>query len=80
VIVLLDTNIIISASMNDLGYLYLAFMKAISPPFRGVICEQNLTELYSVFNLKFLSKINLLDKFLEYALKELEVIPFLWQN
>jgi putative PIN family toxin of toxin-antitoxin system len=75
VIVLLDTNIIISASMNNIGNPYLAFMKAIAPPFRWVVCELNLTELYGVYNRKFPDKIELLDKFLEYVLRELEVIP-----
>ena len=72
--VLIDTNILISAALSDKGTPYRAYMKAVSHPYRGVICEQNIDELRRVWNRKFPSKINLLNDFLVVALTALELI------
>ena len=40
--VLIDTNILISAALNSKGTPYLAFVKAVSYPNHGIICEQIL--------------------------------------
>ena len=72
--VLIDTNIIISAALSDKGTPYAAYMKAVTYPYRGVICDQNIDELRKVFNRKFPSKIYLLDKFLAIALTVLQLI------
>lgn len=73
--VLIDTNILISAAFNDTGVPYKAYLKAVSEPFHGVICQQNIDELRRVFNRKFPHKLPLLDRFLSFALSALEVIP-----
>ena len=72
--VLLDTNILISAARSDVGTPYRAFLKAISAPNKGVVCDQNIDEMRRVFIRKFPHKLDLLEKFFAFALTELEVV------
>jgi putative PIN family toxin of toxin-antitoxin system len=72
--VLLDTNILISASGNAAGAPYQAFLKAISAPNKAIVCDQNIEEMRRVFMRKFPHKLELLEKFLTFALMELEVV------
>ena len=72
--VLIDTNILISAALSDKGTPYRAYIKAVTSPYRGVICDQNVDELRTVFNRKFPSKLPLLDSFLAFALTSLQLI------
>lgn len=72
--VLIDTNILISAALSNKDTPYRAYMKAVSFPYRGVICDQNIDELRTVFNRKFPAKLQLLDSFLAYALPSLHLI------
>lgn len=73
--VLIDTNILISAALSNKGKLYQAFIKAVSYPYRGLVCEQNIDELRRIFNRKFPKKLQALDNFLSLALLTLEVVP-----
>ena len=68
--IMIDTNVLISAALNPGGTPYRAFVKAVSYPHRGLICEQNIDELRRIFNRKFPSKIAALESFLA-----LEVLP-----
>lgn len=43
-------------------------MKAVTHPFCGVVCEQNIDELIRIFNKKFPTKRFALDEFLSVAL------------
>jgi putative PIN family toxin of toxin-antitoxin system len=72
--VLIDTNVLISASMNKTGVPYLAFAKAISSPNQGMVCDQNLDELRRVYNRKFPGKLDSLQDFLAFALPVLEIV------
>ena len=72
--VLIDTNILISAALSSSGTPYAAYMKAVTYPYHGVICDQNIDELRKVFNRKFPSKISMLDSFLAIALTVLQLI------
>jgi len=72
--VLIDTNILISAALSNHGTPYDAYMKAVTYPYKGVICDQNVDELRKVFNRKFPSKIYLLDRFLAIALTVLQLV------
>ena len=72
--VLLDTNILISAALNAAGAPYQAFLKAISAPNQAVICDQNIDEMRRVFIRKLPHKLDLFEKFLAFALMELEVV------
>jgi putative PIN family toxin of toxin-antitoxin system len=73
--VLIDTNILISAALNPNGTPYKAFIKAVTYPNKGVICDQNIEELRRIFNRKFPQKISLLEHFLSIALLAMEVVP-----
>ncbi|MBB5326274.1 putative PIN family toxin of toxin-antitoxin system [Anoxybacillus tepidamans] len=73
--VLIDTNILISASLNSSGTPYQAYLKAVTYPNHGIVCDQNIDELRRVFNRKFPHKIQALEHFLSLALTVLEVIP-----
>ena len=73
--VLIDTNILISAALNSQGTPFHAFMKAVTYPNHGLICEQNIDEMRRIFNRKFPKKIAALEKFLSLALMTLEMVP-----
>lgn len=72
--VLIDTNVLISAVLNNHGIPYQAFVKAVSYPNRGLVCEQNIDEMRRIFNRKFPKKIQALEAFLSLALLTLEVV------
>lgn len=73
--VLIDTNILISAALNSRGTPYQAFIKAVSYPYRGIICEQNINEMRQIFNRKFPQKLDALDSFLMLASLTIEIVP-----
>jgi predicted nucleic acid-binding protein len=72
--VLVDSNILVSASFNTGGTPYRAFEKAITPPNQGVVCDLNLEELRWAYYRKFHDNLDLLEKFLKSALPALEVV------
>jgi predicted nucleic acid-binding protein len=43
--VLIDTNVLISASRNASGTPFAAFLKAALPPNQAIVCDQNLDEM-----------------------------------
>lgn len=73
--ILIDTNILISAALNSKGTPYMAFIKAVTYPNKGILCDQNIEELRRIFNRKFPEKIPLLEHFLSIALLAMEVVP-----
>lgn len=73
--ILIDTNILISAALNPGGTPFKAYIKAVSYPNHGIICEQNIDELRRIFNRKFPSKMHALDEFIALALTALEIVP-----
>lgn len=73
--ILIDTNVLISAALNPGGVLYQAYVKAVTYPNHGIICEQNVDEIKRVFNKKFPDKLSALDRFLATALMTLELVP-----
>lgn len=73
--VLIDTNILISAALSNKGTPYHAFVKAVSYPNHGFVCEQNIDEMRRIFNRKFPKKIPSLEAFLSLALLTLKFIP-----
>lgn len=73
--VLIDTNILVSAALSPNGTPYKAFLKAVTYPNKGIICDQNIEELRRIFNRKFPQKISLLEHFLTIALLTMEVVP-----
>lgn len=73
--VFIDTNILISAALNNKDTPYYAFVKAVSYPNHGLICEQNIDEMRRIFNRKFPGKIHALEIFLSLASLTREVVP-----
>jgi putative PIN family toxin of toxin-antitoxin system len=73
--IFIDTNILISAALSNSGTPYQAFVKAVSYPNHGLICDQNVDEMRRIFNQKFPRKIQALEAFLSIALLTLEVVP-----
>ena len=73
--VLFDTNILVSAILNNCSVPYQAYKKAVEPPYQGLICEQSLEELRRVFNRKFPGKIQALERFIASTLSVVEVVP-----
>lgn len=65
--VLIDTNILVSAALNPRGTPYKAFVKAVTYPNRGYVCEQNIDELRRIFLRKFPDKMPALESFLNMA-------------
>ena len=49
--VLIDTNVLISAALSADGVPFLAYIKAVSYPNRGLICEQNVDEMRRILNI-----------------------------
>ena len=72
--VLIDTNILISAALSNKGTPYKAFIKAVNFPFRGIICEQNVSELRRIFKIKFPNRLSALETFLSTALLTLDYV------
>lgn len=73
--VLIDTNILISAALSNKGIPYQAFVKAVSSPNHGLVCEQNIDEMRRIYNRKFPQKIQAFETFLSLALLTLELVP-----
>ena len=73
--VLIDTNILISAALNQNGTPFKAYIKAVSYPNSGVVCDQNIDELRRIFNRKFPAKLEALDEFLALFLPSVEIVP-----
>ncbi len=72
--VLIDTNILLSASLNPSGVPYPVYVKAVTHPNYGFITDQNIDELRRVFNRKFPHKIPALERFLAMVLTVVEVV------
>jgi len=53
---------------------YQAYIKAVTHPNHGIVCDQNIDELRRVYNRKFPHKIQVLERFLTIALTVLEVV------
>lgn len=73
--VLIDTNVLISAALSANGVPYQAYVKAVTYPNHGLICEQNVDEMKRIFNKKFPNRLAALDRFLLVALLTMELVP-----
>ena len=73
--VLIDTNVLISASLSAKGVPFQAYVKAATYPNHGLICEHNVDEIKRIFHKKFPERLASLDKFLSVALLTLELVP-----
>jgi len=73
--ILIDTNILISAVLNPKGTPFQAYLKAVTYPNHGMVCEQNIDEMRRIYNRKFPKKISSFEQFLSIALMTLELVP-----
>lgn len=73
--IMIDTNVLISSALSANGTPFKAFVKAVSSPNQGIICEQNVDEMRRVFNRKFPDKISALESFLALSMLTLKVVP-----
>ena len=74
-IVMLDTNIIISAALFPNGRAAQAFFKALQPPYQPVVCDYIVDELHRKFRSKFPQKITEMEAFLFNALSFIKLVP-----
>lgn len=65
---MIDTNILISTALNANGTPFKAYIKSVTFPNQGIVCDQNIDELRRIFNRKFPHKIELLKRFLATVL------------
>ncbi len=72
--VLIDTNILISAALNPNGTPFKAYLRAVTYPNHGMVCEQNIDEMRRIYNRKFPKKIADFERFLSMALMTLELV------
>ena len=72
--ILIDTNVLVSAALFPGSVPYQAYMKAVGTPFNALICDQNIKEFKRVFDLKFPHKVDVVDRFLSFAMVTVEVV------
>ena len=62
--VLIDSNVLFSSALNPNGTPFKAYVKAVTSPNTGMICQQNIDELRRTFNRKLPEKFNCSNHFL----------------
>jgi len=71
---LIDTNILISASLFPDSVPAQAYFKAVTSPNVGVVCDYSIDEMRRVYNKKFPHKINVMETFLSIMILSVELI------
>ena len=74
-IVMIDTNIIISAALFPNGRTAQALYKALQPPYQPVVCDYVVDELHRKFREKFPHRLTELEAFLFNALMFIRLVP-----
>lgn len=72
--VLIDSNVLFSSALNPNGTPFKAYIKAVTSPNTGIICQQNIDELRRTFNRKLPDKVQLLESFLAISMTALEIV------
>ena len=72
--VMIDTNIIISAAIKPDGNAAKAFIKAVLPPYKPIVCDYIVDEVHRKFQEKFPAHITELEAFLFNALQVIKVV------
>lgn len=72
--VMIDTNIIISAAITPGGNAAKAFIKAVLPPYKPIVCDYIVDEVHRKFQEKFPTHITELEAFLFNALQVIKVV------
>ena len=71
---LIDTNILVSASLFPGSVPAQAFEKAVTFPCDGLVCDYSIDEMRRVYNRKFPHKIHMMESFLFTMLLSVEVV------
>jgi putative PIN family toxin of toxin-antitoxin system len=71
---IIDTNVLISASLFPDSVPAAAFFKAAALPNVAVVCDYSVDELHRTYNRKFPSKLRALDMFLTILLRTVKII------
>ena len=71
--VFIDTNVLISAALNPAGVAAAAYAKAVMPPNKAVISEQNVEELLRIFSRNFPERLPALKRIFEEVVNELKI-------
>lgn len=71
---LIDTNVLISASLFPDGLAAKAYYKAVTYPNKSVVCDYSIEELRAVFEKKFPNKVDVMEAFLTMLSIAVEII------
>ncbi len=71
---MLDTNVLVSAALFPRGITAAAYMKAVAPPHKGVVCDYVVDELRRVFNEKFPLRIRDYERFVSIMASTVEIV------
>jgi putative PIN family toxin of toxin-antitoxin system len=71
---IIDTNILVSASLFPGSVPAQAYMKAVSFPNYGMVCDYSIDEMRRVFHRKFPDKLGQMDAFLSTMLLSVKII------
>jgi putative PIN family toxin of toxin-antitoxin system len=73
-LVLIDTNILISAALFPRSVPAQAYMKAVTPPHNAVVCDYSMDELRRVYNRKFPQRIRDFERFVSQLILSAEIV------
>ena len=71
---LIDTNILISATLFPASVPAEAFFKAVTPPHNAVVCDYSLDEMRRVFNRKFPNRISDFERFVAMMALSVDIV------
>ncbi|MCL2298173.1 MAG: putative toxin-antitoxin system toxin component, PIN family [Proteobacteria bacterium] len=71
---MLDTNILVSAALFPKSVSAEAYMKAVAPPHRSVVCDYSMEEFRRVFNEKFPHRVPDHDRFVSMMALSVEIV------
>lgn len=72
--VLIDTNVLISASLFPKSIPAQAFFKAVTPPCHAIVCDYSMDEFRRVVNSKFPHKISDFERFVSTIALSVEIV------
>ena len=71
---IIDTNVLISASLFPNSVPAQAYFKAVTLPYTAVVCDYSIDELHRVYNRKFQNKLHTLESFLTLLFRTAKII------
>ena len=74
ILVLIDTNVLISAALFPHSVPAQAYMKAVVPPHDAVVCDYSMDEMRRVYNRKFPHRIQDFERFVSQLALSVEIV------